>query len=310
MANVPVQPNQPIQGEWIACGPGPLTFERFEDFARVVSNTVPGCTGCGVISEAGAHRWWFTSAHPGLSTTLWIRMEDSTPVQYAVAGSARVAWVEHDRWSRVISGAYRAFRYGALREILSPYLRLGSADDSLSLNWTGSLGGPLVVLPTLDSAGWGGFDLSNGGADAHSDYERAGSMSQEYGVLSFGRSAGFALILRDSWATAYLPELRSFVRWIGADSEEEVKSAARDIFTDSSYEWKNYGFWRSGGSAFLMDSYFTVSQLNSASLAGFLPGPAVVELPLGNCSLRAGKWSVDVGADESATIGMLQLTPQ
>lgn len=302
-------PSELIQTPWTVFGPAQLTVGQLNELVRTLARTLPGLADQRAEPEAGVSRWWFTSKHPGLSTTLWLRMEDGQPVEYAIAGTDRMVAVEQQRWSRVISGTYRAFRHGASHEVLSPHLRLGSEGESTSLVWTESMGGPLVVLPNSKAHDWTGFEIPRDvdSSEAVSDYEKAVAMSRNYGTLPFGRSGSVALVLRDPWATTYISTLNAFVQWIGADSEGEVVSAAETVATDRSFEWEEFGSWRLDESAVIMDSFFTMSQRKQANAAGFLPGPTSIDPVRGLFSLRAGQWRLDLDAGEPTTIGMLQL---
>lgn len=54
--------------------------------------------------------------------------------------------------------------------------------------------------------------------------------------------------------TCFLPEKRVFVRWLAADSEAEVFTAATAVLTDPDTTWEDSGLWVTDGPAVLMDS--------------------------------------------------------
>lgn len=95
--------------------------------------------------------------------------------------------------------------------------------------WVRSAGGPFLVAPESELGHWGGVaddDDMDGPVETWGDYGRACSVERSIGLVTIGSQQ--ALVLADEPArTTYLPAERMFVRWVAADSEEELVAAAR-----------------------------------------------------------------------------------
>lgn len=120
------------------------------------------------------------------------------------------------------------------------------------------MGGPLIVVPVSSSAAWRGCTETGvmaGDATAPDDYDRACAVDGPAGVITVGEDGAQALVLADEPATTcFLPEHRTFLRWLAADSETGLKTAAGAVLSDPATAWEECGTWSSDGPAVLMDS--------------------------------------------------------
>lgn len=167
------------------------------------------------------------------------------------------------------------------------------------------MGGPLIVIPVSALASWRGCTENGvivGDATAPDDYDRACAVDELAGVIAVGDNGAQALVLADEPATScYLPEHRAFLRWLAADSEDRLKTAAEAVLADPATEWEECGTWLSDGTAKLMDS----AGAGAEYPGGGMPAQATVSLPTGRWRVRA----VHTEADEENWVGLVQLLP-
>jgi hypothetical protein len=161
--------------------------------------------------------------------------------------------------------------------------------------WVESMGGPLVVVPESAVANWGG-GTSAGTID--DDYDRACAVNASAAVIPM-RGAQ-ALVLGDEPATTcFRPDHRAFVRWLAADSEDDVLAAATHALNDPATPWEDVGTWTCDGPAVLMDS--AIAGLERGP--GFPGGSTTVPLDPGTWTVRvANRW---VG--RSTEVGLVRL---
>ncbi|MFD5721719.1 Imm21 family immunity protein [Streptomyces sp. NPDC127036] len=175
--------------------------------------------------------------------------------------------------------------------------------------WVESMGGPLIVVPVSALVAWRGSTETGvmaGDAIAPDDYDRACAVEDLAGVISVGEHGAQALVLADEPATScFLPEHRAFLRWLAADSEAELTTAAGAVLADPATEWKECGTWSSDGSATLMDSAESGSALHTEYPGGGMPSQASVALPAGRWRVRA----THTKADEENWVGLVQMLP-
>lgn len=171
------------------------------------------------------------------------------------------------------------------------------------------MGGPLIVIPVSALAAWRGSTESGvmaGDATTPDDYDRACSVDDLAGVITVGENGAQALVLADEPATScYLPEHRAFLRWLAADSEAGLKSAARAVLADPATPWKECGTWLSDGPATLMDSAEAGSVLDIEYPGGGMPAQASVSVPAGLWKVRA----IHTKTDEKSWVGLVQVLP-
>lgn len=171
------------------------------------------------------------------------------------------------------------------------------------------MGGPLIVVPVSALAAWRGCTETGvmaGDATAPDDYDRACAVDDLAGVITVGENGAQALVLADEPATScYLPEHRAFLRWLAADSEAELKAAARAVLADPATEWEECGTWLSDGPATLMDSAEAGSALDTEYPGGGMPSQASVALPAGCWRVRA----THTKADDENWVGLVQILP-
>ncbi|SEG90569.1 Immunity protein 21 [Actinacidiphila yanglinensis] len=176
--------------------------------------------------------------------------------------------------------------------------------------WVQSMGGPLIAIPLSALDGWGGSTelgmvISDG--DIKDDYDRACEVDGLAGVVGVGSKGAQGLVLADEPATTcYLPELRVFVRWLGADSDADLIAAAKTVLADSAVEWEECGLWETDGAAVLMDSADDGAELNvEYPNGGGMPDQAPIPIPPGRWAVRA----VHTSVDEETSVGLVQLFP-
>ncbi|MEV1333932.1 Imm21 family immunity protein [Micromonospora costi] len=128
------------------------------------------------------------------------------------------------------------------------------------LPWVESGGGPLIVVPTSALTTWRGAsaDFDPGDLDTWGDYGRACQIDGYAGSLDTGDDQ--ALVLGDEPAsTTYLSDQRLFIRWIYADSEEDViRLIPKAVETAG---WEEAGTWTTSGPARLFDSTLAGDEL-------------------------------------------------
>ncbi|MFD4977546.1 immunity 21 family protein [Streptomyces sp. NPDC058424] len=184
-----------------------------------------------------------------------------------------------------------------------------AADASDVYAWVESMGGPLIVIPVSALAAWRGCTETGtvvGDSTAPDDYDRACAVNELAGAIAVGDSGAQALVLADEPATScYLPEYRTFLRWLAADSETGLKAAAEAVLADPATEWEECGTWMSDGPAVLMDSAEAGADLSVEYPGGGMPSQAPVPLPAGRWKVRA----VHTEADEKNWVGLVQLLP-
>ncbi|MET7540498.1 Imm21 family immunity protein [Streptomyces sp. NPDC005349] len=167
--------------------------------------------------------------------------------------------------------------------------RAVSHSSRRSAGWVESLGGPLIVVPVSVLAEWSGCSESWGEEPGSvEDYDRACAVENWAGLLDVGTNGAQALVLADEPATSrYLPEQRVFVRWLAADSEDELLAAAQAVLADADAEWEDVGVWKTDGPAVLMVSTTAGAELNEEYPDGGRPEQAPVALPAGRWRVRA-----------------------
>lgn len=119
--------------------------------------------------------------------------------------------------------------------------------DPGSVEWVESGGGPLIAVPETVLPFWAGAD----GDETASDYDRACEIDAPIRLLPVGDSA--ALVLGDEpAATAYLPELGTFVRWFAGDAEEDLLAEVPGALAAA--VWESEVHWEVPGTVLLFDA--------------------------------------------------------
>ncbi|CAM5463712.1 hypothetical protein SSPIM334S_01407 [Streptomyces spiroverticillatus] len=169
--------------------------------------------------------------------------------------------------------------------------------------WVESLGGPLIVVPVSVLPAWHG-STSSESTTPPDDYDRACAVDDALSAAIPVHGTGVqALVLADEPATTcYLPEHRAFLRWLGAESTEDLISAAETVLADPATAWDDCGSWTTDGPAVLMDAVASGSEV-SASEPDFEQAP--VPVPAGRWRVRAVHTEVDAGT----WVGLVQLLP-
>ncbi|MEU6973771.1 Imm21 family immunity protein [Kitasatospora aureofaciens] len=182
----------------------------------------------------------------------------------------------------------------------------------LDLAWVGSMGGPLIVVPVSALHQWGGCTQDGvmlGDTDQEDDYDQACAVGDYAGVISLRETeSATALVLGDTPDnTCYLAEHRAFMRWLAADSDIELLTAAEAVLSDPATPWEECGVWETDGPAVLMDSAEAGKDLGVPYPDGRgQPDQAPVPVPAGRWRVRAfHKW-----AGEGAYVGVVQLLPE
>lgn len=175
--------------------------------------------------------------------------------------------------------------------------------------WVRSMGGPLLVVPESSVNAWGGCTEDGsvlGDADGHDDYDHACEVEDWAGAIAVGAGDVTALVLADEPAkTCFLPEKLLFVRWLAADSEAELFTAAEVVLADPETAWEDGGLWVTDGPAVLMDSAEAGADLGVDYPGGGQPDQAPVQLPAGRWRVRAVQRS-----GEFTWVGLVQLVAE
>ncbi|MGW0784948.1 Imm21 family immunity protein [Streptomyces sp. NPDC002913] len=179
----------------------------------------------------------------------------------------------------------------------SSFTSSGSAEAPPT--WVESMGGPLIAVPASVLDGWGGCTMSGmviSYGDVADDYDRACEIDGLAGAIGVRGQNAQGLVLADEPAmTCYLPEHRTFIRWLGADSEADLMVAAEAVLTDPTVEWEECGVWETDGPAVLMDAATGGAELNiEYPNGGGMPDQAPVPIPAGRWTVRAVHTSVGV----------------
>ncbi|WP_406282734.1 Imm21 family immunity protein [Streptomyces sp. NBC_00209] len=184
-----------------------------------------------------------------------------------------------------------------------------AADDASDSSpvWVESLGGPLIVVPVSALASWGGSTESGliaGAGTASDDYDRACAVDDLAGVIPLDEKGAQALVLADEPATTcYVPQHRTFLRWLAADSEAGLRAAADTVLADPDTVWEEGSTWATDGPAVLMDSAEAGSDLGVEYPGGGMPAAVSVSLPAGRWRVRA----THTEADGENWVGLVQL---
>ena len=129
------------------------------------------------------------------------------------------------------------------------------------------MGGPLIVVPESSVNAWGGCTEDGsvlGDADGRDDYDRACEVEDLAGVIAVSAGANTALVLADEPAkTCFLPEKLLFVRWLAADSEAELFTAAEAVLADPDTAWEDGGLWVTDGPAAVSYTHLTLPTICS-----------------------------------------------
>ncbi|MFJ6185290.1 Imm21 family immunity protein [Streptomyces sp. NPDC092295] len=181
--------------------------------------------------------------------------------------------------------------------------------DHAELAWVSSMGGPLIVVPESCIDAWDGCtdDGSVLGEDGgRDDYDRACEVDDWAGVIAVRAETATALVLADEPAmTCFLSEKLLFVRWLAADSEEELLAGAEAVVADPGTPWEDAGSWATDGPAVLMDSAVAGADLGVEYPGGGQPEQAPVQLPPGRWRVRAVHTK-----NEFAWVGVVQLVAE
>jgi hypothetical protein len=183
---------------------------------------------------------------------------------------------------------------------------------TLDLTWVESMGGPLIVVPVSALQYWGGCTEGGmiiGDSDQPDDYDRACEVEGLAEVIGLrGHGDTFALVLGDEPATTcYLPEHKTFMRWLAAGSDVELLAATEAALNDPATPWEECGLWETDGRpAVLMDSAEAGKNLGLPYPDGSgEPDQAPVHLPAGRWRVRAFQKTGD-----SPWISVVQLLPE
>ncbi|GIH99584.1 Imm21 family immunity protein [Planobispora takensis] len=127
--------------------------------------------------------------------------------------------------------------------------------------WVESGGGPLIAVPGSELDTWAGADDNDGPVETRGDYGRACAVEGFIGLVAVG--AQQALVLGDEPAmTTYLAAERLFVRWLAADFEAELITAARRALAEQP-DWDDDEdlIWRVREAVVLFDSVIPGAEL-------------------------------------------------
>jgi HAD superfamily hydrolase (TIGR01549 family) len=166
------------------------------------------------------------------------------------------------------------------------------------LPWVESGGGPLIVVPTSALTQWRGasVDFDPGDLDTWGDYGRACQIDGYADALNVGDDQALALGGEPA-STTFLPDQRLFVRWIYADSEEDViRLIPKSVETAG---WEDAGTWTTSGPAQLFDSALAGDELEHEH-------HLTVDVAPGTYQIRTAY----VEPDEGTALVLIQLAKQ
>lgn len=106
-----------------------------------------------------------------------------------------------------------------------------------------------------------------------SDYERAGEIEDYVGILNVGEQRSLVLSMPDQ--TSYIllnPREFLLVRWIGADSEEEVLNTLKEFDLKQSWIDTNLQIHFESGELVLFDSVYAGSEVTDSLNINTDPG--------------------------------------
>ena len=107
--------------------------------------------------------------------------------------------------------------------------------------WAESVGGPLALIETSSAGEWTGYE---------GDYERACAVDF-VDVIPFGRDAQAVIFGDEPAATAFLPEIDTFVQWMYADPGVDV---IRSLETVTDARWETGPIFEISGPLVLLDA--------------------------------------------------------
>lgn len=107
--------------------------------------------------------------------------------------------------------------------------------------WAESVGGPLALIETSSVGGWTGYE---------GDYERACAVDF-VDVIPFGRDSQALIFGDDPAATAFLPDMDTFVQWMYADPGVDV---IRALGTVTDARWETGPIFEISGPLVLLDA--------------------------------------------------------
>jgi len=140
------------------------------------------------------------------------------------------------------------------------------------LHWIESTGGPLVVLSREVAGEWSGY--------AGPDYDLACTVMDFVGIAPEDDQPrrGPVLVLGgEPMATTYLPERHCLVRWVYANSEEDLLAAVRERLDDDG-AWGEGVAYDVAGPTLLLDS----SAVGAEAGGDWLE----LDLPIGECVVK------------------------
>jgi hypothetical protein len=132
------------------------------------------------------------------------------------------------------------------------------------MKWIGTQGGPLLLLPQSLVKLWGGcvasytavYYLSNDGATAVTDYDRACNVSGAAGLLQLGTEQCMVFgneCCQATWIPATGSVIGYLVRWLYADGEDSILSAVSTL-SENLFQEPGLQFITRSGPLLLTDS--------------------------------------------------------
>lgn len=143
------------------------------------------------------------------------------------------------------------------------------------LPWISSLGGPLILMERHTLTDWKG---DSGHENAHhqnfvSDYDRAGEIEDYVGLLDVGEYTALVLSMPDH--TSYVSinsGMFLLVRWIGADSEEQILNTLRKLNLDQPWIDTNVRIRFRSSELVLFDSVYAGNEVTDSLIMNISPG--------------------------------------
>ncbi|MFF0243387.1 Imm21 family immunity protein [Streptosporangium sandarakinum] len=161
-----------------------------------------------------------------------------------------------------------------------------------ALVWAESAGGPLALVERQALDDWTGYE---------GDYERACAV-ETVDVIPFGGGARALILWEEPAATAFLPEVRTFVQWLYADPGTDAARAVRDT---AGVAWEAGPVFETAGPLVLLDAAIPGADIEIDRPAhGDSGAEAIsVDLPPGRYHVESG----DVKPDERSCFRLYRL---
>ncbi len=130
--------------------------------------------------------------------------------------------------------------------------------ESEGLTWLDTLGGPHILVPQSALPNWHGAPMDS--SEDEGDYGRACSVKSYIGLIQVGPDN--ALVMSEPCLTTFLAERRALIRWVAANSEDDMVEAACEVMDAQSALGDEELTWTVGETLILFDSAFRHDEIS------------------------------------------------